>query len=87
MSNQVRELLNDEHCEVKTHIYPQGTESPAENDAIFIRCVYDFLQRIRAKLWLRKPTSLQQVVCDVIGVHVWIRAGASGQQLPHQYAI
>lgn len=41
-----------------------------------------FLQIIRTKLWLWKPTSLQQVVCDVIGVHTWIRASTSGQQFP-----
>lgn len=45
------------------------------------------LQRVGAKLWLWEPTPLQQVVCDVIGVHIWIRAGTSGEQLPHEDAV
>lgn len=46
-----------------------------------------FLQRVGAKLWLWKSTPLQQVVCDVIGVHIWIRAGSSSEQFPHEDAI
>lgn len=43
-----------------------------------------FLQRVRAELRLREPPAPQEVMCYIIGVHVWVGTRSSGQHLPYQ---
>ena len=44
------------------------------------------LQGVWTELGLGQPPALQQVMRDVIGVHVWVGRGSPGQQLPQQDA-